>query len=80
MLQNRLRILMAERNLKVRNVHELTGLSRSALTLIRDNKSKTIKFDTLNILLELFDATPNEFFNYNAMHEPLDAFKKWEEI
>lgn len=79
MLQNRLRILMAERGLKVRHVSDLTGISRSSLTLIRDNKTKMIRLETLNTLLKLFRVTPNEFFNYNGMHEPLGELKKWEE-
>lgn len=79
MLQNRLRILMAERGLKVSDISERTGISRSTLTLIRDNKTKMIRLDTLNTLLKFFNVTPDDFFNYNGMHEPLDLLKKWEE-
>lgn len=64
MLKNRFAVLMAERGLKVRDVHEMTGISRSTLTNLRDNKTKMIRMDTINKLCKLFGITPNDFFVY----------------
>lgn len=69
MIKNRFAILMAERGLKVRQVHEMTGISRSSLTNLRDNKTKMIRLDTINSLCKLFRITPCEFFVYENEEE-----------
>lgn len=79
MLQNRLRILMAERGLKITQVAEETKISRNTITGIFYNKTKMIKLNVLNALLKYLKVTPNEFFNFNEMHEPNKLLEKWEE-
>lgn len=65
MLQNRLRILMAERELSATELSKLIGISRNTITSIRNNKTIMIRLDTLNTLLKFFEVTPNDFFSYN---------------
>lgn len=79
MLQNRLGILLAERGLKITKVAEETKISRSTLNNIRKNGTNTISLSTLQTLCDYLRVTPNDFFNYNGMHEPLDLLEKWEE-
>lgn len=79
MLRNRFAILLAERGLKITRVSEETGIARSTLNNIRKNETNTIRLSTLQTLCDYLRITPNDFFNYNGMHEPLDLQEKWEE-
>lgn len=79
MLRNRLRILMAERGLKTTQVAKDTGISRNSITSIYYNKNSMMRLEILNTLLKYLNVTPDEFFNYNEMHEPKELLEKWEE-
>lgn len=60
MIKNNLSILMAERSLKIGDVHEGTGISRNTLSSFVNNKATAIRYDTLDKLCEFFGVTPNE--------------------
>jgi putative transcriptional regulator len=64
MLENRLRILLAERRLKVKQVVEDTGISRSAISNISNNPKANIATKNIDTLCQYFDVTPAEFFEY----------------
>ena len=64
MILSRLKILMAERDLKVSQVANDTGLSRTTLTALSNNTLKGIRLDTINTLCQYLDISMNEFFDY----------------
>ncbi|MDK6856152.1 helix-turn-helix domain-containing protein [Aerococcus sanguinicola] len=64
MIRNRLSILMAERDLKIADMHELTGISKTTLTALADNKGKGVQYDTVDKICNVLGVTPSDFFAY----------------
>lgn len=62
MLKNRIRILLAERDLKIKDLMTGTGLSRPSVSNMVNNRSANISTKNLDKLLNYFDITPNEFW------------------
>jgi len=56
MIQCRLHMLMAERRLKVVDLHRETGLSRTLLTLMHNGTISRIDMESLDKLCEYFDC------------------------
>lgn len=65
MLENRLRIILAERYLRVDKVAKDTGISRNTLTSLKQNKTKMIQLKTVDKLCQYLNVTPAEFFDYS---------------
>ena len=75
MLKSNLNVLLAERNLKITQVSNETGISRTTLTSLINGNSKGIQFDTLNTLCIYLGITPQDFFistNFDIKIEILD--------
>lgn len=64
MLKNNLSVLMAERGLKIADLYNATGISKTTLMAIANNNSKGIQFETLDRLCNYLDIAPNDFFEY----------------
>lgn len=64
MLKNNLSVLMAERGLKIADLYNATGISKTTLMAIANNNSKGIQFETLDRLCNYLDVAPNDFFEY----------------
>lgn len=64
MLVNKLKIILAENNLRISKVFNDTRISRSTLTALSENQSKGIQFDTLNTLCNYLKISPGDFFSY----------------
>lgn len=67
MLKSNLRVLLAERNLKITRVATDTGISRTTLTALSSNSSKMVQFDTINALCLRLKVTPAELFAYSPI-------------
>ncbi|AWI44121.1 transcriptional regulator [Staphylococcus nepalensis] len=65
MIQSRLSILMAERGLKISDIYEETGISKTTLMAISENTGKGVQFDTVDKLCNFLGVTPCEFFEYS---------------
>lgn len=65
-MKNKLAVLMAERGLKIADLYRDTGISKTTLMQIANNKGKGIQYATLEKLLDYFDISPNEFFGYES--------------
>ncbi len=65
MLKSNLAVLMAERGLKIADVYEQTGISKTTLMALADNKSKGVQFETIDKLCNFFDVTPDRFFVFS---------------
>ena len=66
MLESNLKVLLAERDLKISKVSKDTGISRTTLTALCYGHSEGIKFDTLDTLCKYLKITPGDFFNFAA--------------
>jgi putative transcriptional regulator len=64
MIQSRLSVLMAERGLKISDLYEETGISKTTLMAIAENTGKGVQFDTVDKLCNFLGVTPCEFFDY----------------
>lgn len=64
MIRNRLNILLAERNLSIKDVYENTGLSRTTVSNMINGVSDGLQMKTLDILCNYLEVTPSDFFDY----------------
>ncbi|TDM23480.1 helix-turn-helix domain-containing protein [Macrococcoides canis] len=65
MLKSNLSVLMAERGMKIADLHEKTNISKTTLMALADNTGKGVQFDTVDKLCVFFGVTPKEFFSYS---------------
>lgn len=65
MIKTNLAVLMAERGLKISDVYEATGISKTTLMAISDNTGKGIQYETMDKLCGFFNVTPDSFFVYS---------------
>ena len=61
-----LSVLLAERGLKIADVYEKTGISKTTLMALSENKGKGVQFETVDKLCNFFEVTPAEFFLYSS--------------
>ena len=64
MLVNKLKVLLAERNLKIKDIVENTGLSRNTISNLVNNPSSNVSTSTLDKLCFFLKITPDDFFEY----------------
>lgn len=72
MVQSRLKIILAEHNLKlvrqgkepvgIREIARITGLAPSTITGLTTNRSKGVTFETVSILCSYFRCRPGDLF------------------
>ncbi|MEE6716132.1 helix-turn-helix transcriptional regulator [Schleiferilactobacillus harbinensis] len=75
-IRNNLAVLLAERGIKARTVSEDTGIARSTLSSLVNQRSKMIQLSTLNTLCEYLHVTPAEFFLYDRKPTSPDWYLK----
>lgn len=56
--------LRQQRGQSITDISKLTGLSRTTLTALDKGTSSRIDFDTLHVLTNVLECTPNDFFGY----------------
>ncbi|KXA47488.1 MULTISPECIES: helix-turn-helix transcriptional regulator [Staphylococcus] len=61
-MKNRFRVILAERKIKLRKVHEDTGISKSTLIGLRDETTQHPSATTILKICDYLDITPNDFF------------------
>lgn len=64
MIKNRLNVLMAERNLTIKDINENTTLSRTTISNMINGVSDGLQMKTLDILCNYLEITPIDFFEY----------------
>ena len=57
--------LMGKKRYSIQDVHALTGLSRSTVSNLYNDKATRIDFDTLEKLCSLFKCSANDLFEVN---------------
>ncbi|KAB2278194.1 helix-turn-helix transcriptional regulator [Staphylococcus epidermidis] len=75
MIQSRLSVLMAERGLKIADLYEETGISKTTLMAITENNGKGVQYDTVDKLCNFLGVTPCEFFEYSPYLMNVDVVK-----
>ncbi|KRL05851.1 helix-turn-helix domain-containing protein [Liquorilactobacillus oeni] len=65
MIRNRLKELLAERNLRISRVAaDIPNLSRNTITTTSQNEGKMLQLETINTLCQYLNIEPNDFFEY----------------
>lgn len=78
MIKSRLGVLMAERSLKISDVYNETGISKTTLMAIADNTGKGVQYETVDRLCNYLGVTPCEFFEYSPYMIDLSTYFKHE--
>lgn len=68
MLANRLKILLAERDLSIKDLMEATGLSRNSLSNMVNNPFANIATDNVDKLCNFLEVAPSKFYDYLPWH------------
>lgn len=64
MIRCNLAVILAEKNMRLTQISQATGLSRTTLSSLAYNYSKGIQFDTLNTICTFLNITPNDLIDY----------------
>lgn len=86
MLANRLKILLAERDLTIKDTVDKTGISRNTLSNIVNNPYANVSTTNVNKLCNFLDVTPGDFYDYfpwdfscgYVLHKNLSELRKSE--
>ena len=62
MIKTRLKVLMAEHDVRQDHLSQATGISKATLSNIANNKTKRIDYSILERLISYFDISIDEFF------------------
>ena len=64
MIDNNFSTILGQRLLKITEISEATGVSRTTLTNIYYRRAKGIQFDTLDKLCEYLECQPSDIFKH----------------
>lgn len=64
MLRNNLSALMGRKRMKIKEVVELSGISRSTITRLYYGETNTISFNTMEKLCYALDCNAHDLFEY----------------
>lgn len=68
LLANRLKILLAERDLTIKDLMKATGLSRNSLSNMVNNPFANIATDNVDKLCNYLEIAPRDFYDYFPWH------------
>ena len=60
----RLNVMLAERNVKSKDLAEHIGITEANLSLLKQGKVKGIRFDTLERICEYLDCQPGDILRF----------------
>lgn len=66
LLANRLKILLAERDLTIKDLMKATGLSRNSLSNMVNNPFANIATDNVDKLCNYLEVAPKDFYDYSG--------------
>jgi len=64
MIRVRLGHLLLDRNMKLKDLAEQTGLAANNLSILKTNKARAIRFSTLETLCQVLNCTPGELIEF----------------
>jgi putative transcriptional regulator len=70
MIRIRLGHLLLDRNMKLKDLAEQTGLAANNLSILKTNKARAIRFSTLETLCQVLNCTPGELIEFVPDQEP----------
>ena len=64
MIRIRLGHLLLDRDMKLKDLADRTGLALNNLSILKTNKARAIRFSTLDVLCRVLQCTPGELIEY----------------
>ena len=64
MIRIKLGHLLLDRNMKLKDLAERTGLAVNNLSILKTNKARAIRFSTLETLCRVLQCTPGELIEF----------------
>ena len=64
MIKIRLNYLLLDRDMKLKELSEKTGISVNNLSILKTNKARAIRFSTLELLCKHLECTPGELIEH----------------
>ncbi|MBN9259177.1 MULTISPECIES: helix-turn-helix transcriptional regulator [unclassified Mesorhizobium] len=65
----RLNVVLAERNVKSKDLAEYVGITEANLSLLKQGKVKGIRFDTLERICAYLECQPGDLLRYEQLPE-----------
>jgi putative transcriptional regulator len=63
-IKSRLAVILAEREMKLTELEEKTGISLNNLSILKTGKAKAVRFSTLNEVCKALNCQPGDLFQY----------------
>jgi putative transcriptional regulator len=64
MINIRLDYVLLDRQMKLKDLAEATGLAVNNLSILKTNKARAIRFSTLESICKALDCTPGDLLEY----------------
>lgn len=62
MLKNNLSAIMGTKRIKIYELEQISGISRSTITRLYYNRTNTVSFHTIENICKALDCTPGDLF------------------
>lgn len=62
MLKNNLSAIMGAKRIKIYELEQMSGISRSTITRLYYNQTNTVSFNTIENICKALDCTPGDLF------------------
>ncbi|TWX66760.1 helix-turn-helix transcriptional regulator [Colwellia demingiae] len=59
-------IMLAKRKMKLKTLAERVGITAQNLSILKNDKARAVRFDTLNKLCAVLDCQPGDILTYEA--------------
>jgi len=63
-IKSKLAVVLAEREMKLNELEEKTGISLNNLSILKTGKAKAVRFSTLNEVCKALNCQPGDLFQY----------------
>jgi putative transcriptional regulator len=63
-IRAKLNVVLAERNMRLTELEEKTGISLNNLSVLKTDKAKAVRFSTLNEICRALNCQPGDLFEY----------------
>lgn len=57
-------VMLAKRKMSVTELSERVGITLSNISILKNNKAKAIRFETLNSICEVLKCSPGDILEY----------------
>lgn len=64
MIMINLDVMLAKRKMSVTELSEKVGITISNISILKNNKAKAIRFETLNAICEVLECQPADIMEY----------------